>query len=293
MRNQAYDIRLADLTARLDDVVGDHQAASRQRLAADIARARADVEAAEQRTAALTHAALSSLDPSGGGRQQAQAEFLTAALRPGDTFVDIGAHVGWHAAVAARAVGPSGHVIAVEPSPDVLAVLRRNLEDGLPDTAVVSVQPVAAWDEDAALTFVVSTDDPAGGRTFPAALDRDGDKVEGRRLDTLEALSDHTVAAVRTDVGGAEHRTLRGLRKTIERDRPVVLTEFAPERILELGDDPAAVLAEWADMGYAISLLPGDASATVDAAEIVRAAGSGSVSLCLTPLDPGHDPLAS
>lgn len=38
-------------------------------------------------------------------------------LKPGDVFVDVGAHVGFHSLAGARAVGPSGSVIAVEPQP--------------------------------------------------------------------------------------------------------------------------------------------------------------------------------
>jgi len=38
-------------------------------------------------------------------------------LRPGDVFVDVGAHVGFHSLVARRSVGSDGLVIAIEPQP--------------------------------------------------------------------------------------------------------------------------------------------------------------------------------
>ena len=115
---------------------------------------------------------------------------------------------------------------------------------------------------------------------------------DGRRLDTLEALEDTTVAVVRTDLRGRDHRALRGLRKTIERDRPVIVTEFWPEGIRDVGDDPVAVLAEYADMGYTLASLPGEPRLMGDGATVVTLAESmpsGSLTLALTPTG-GPDP---
>src|SRR5262245_17693616 len=48
-------------------------------------------------------------------------------LRPGDTFVDIGAHEGLFSAEAARRVGASGRVLAVEANPALLQRLRQTV----------------------------------------------------------------------------------------------------------------------------------------------------------------------
>ena len=50
------------------------------------------------------------------------------ALRPGDVCVDIGAHVGYYTLLAARNVGPLGHVYAFEPSPYNYRRLRANVD---------------------------------------------------------------------------------------------------------------------------------------------------------------------
>src|ERR1700761_660830 len=49
-------------------------------------------------------------------------------LRPGDTFVDVGAHVGYHSLLARRFVGNSGRVYAIDPQPHNCAQLLRNAE---------------------------------------------------------------------------------------------------------------------------------------------------------------------
>src|SRR5712692_4978047 len=56
---------------------------------------------------------------------------LTAAVvslvRPGDVFVDIGAHFGYYSILASRLVGPTGTVYSFEPIPGTYAVLQANL----------------------------------------------------------------------------------------------------------------------------------------------------------------------
>ena len=208
-------------------------------------------------------------------------------MRPSSTSAP---RLGYYSIAAAKAVGPRGRVIAVESSDALVPVLRRNIEANLPAAATVHVQAVAPWDEDAALTF--APDGPEA-RAYPAAFDRHGTMVDGRRLDTLEALEDTTVAVVRTDLRGRDHRALRGLRKTIERDRPVILTQFWPEGIRDVGDDPVAVLAEYADMGYAFAALGGQPALLGDGATVVTLADNaagGSLTLTLTPTPTSEAP---
>lgn len=51
-----------------------------------------------------------------------------AALRPGETVLDLGAGGGFDALLAARQVGPTGRVIGVDMTPDMVARARANAE---------------------------------------------------------------------------------------------------------------------------------------------------------------------
>lgn len=55
-------------------------------------------------------------------------ETLARYLRPGDTFVDVGANEGYFSVVASRRVGAGGRVVAIEPQGRLQSVLRRNFE---------------------------------------------------------------------------------------------------------------------------------------------------------------------
>src|SRR2546430_3892448 len=54
-----------------------------------------------------------------------ELDFLRAWLRPGDAMIDAGANLGLYAIEAAHEVGPSGRVLALEPSPIAFSALTR------------------------------------------------------------------------------------------------------------------------------------------------------------------------
>jgi SAM-dependent methyltransferase len=53
-----------------------------------------------------------------------------AALQPGETVLDLGSGAGFDAFLAARAVGPSGRVIGVDMTPDMISKARANAAKG-------------------------------------------------------------------------------------------------------------------------------------------------------------------
>ncbi len=53
-----------------------------------------------------------------------------AALKPGETVLDLGSGAGFDAFLAARAVGPTGRVIGVDMTPDMLTKARANAAKG-------------------------------------------------------------------------------------------------------------------------------------------------------------------
>ena len=53
--------------------------------------------------------------------------FVQQRLRVGDTFVDVGANLGYYSLLASKLVGALGHVVAIEASPAIAAHLTKNL----------------------------------------------------------------------------------------------------------------------------------------------------------------------
>lgn len=53
--------------------------------------------------------------------------YVRRHLKAGSVFVDVGSNIGAYALLAADIVGPTGRVIAIEPDPITVEVLRRNI----------------------------------------------------------------------------------------------------------------------------------------------------------------------
>src|SRR5262249_15396216 len=55
-------------------------------------------------------------------------EMLRRHLRPGDTFIDVGANHGSFSLLAAECLGSSGKIIAIEPQPLLASLVKKTLE---------------------------------------------------------------------------------------------------------------------------------------------------------------------
>jgi len=173
-------------------------------------------------------------------------------LRPGDVFVDGGAHVGMFSLVAAAAVGATGSVYAFEPSPETYAGLEANV--ALNGFGNVRAHQEALAAEDGILQFTVFDGDTAafssvhpgsdvaGGRTIDVASKRLADRVPQEVWPRI--------AMLKLDVEGAELDALRGAEPLLDAVHPVILMEFVPGHFKAFGVDPRDVLAFLTDKEY-------------------------------------------
>ena len=60
-------------------------------------------------------------------RELEHREMLKQIVRPGMRIFDIGANIGYYAIMESKMVGEEGTVIAIEPSPSNIGLLKRNL----------------------------------------------------------------------------------------------------------------------------------------------------------------------
>ena len=217
--------------------------------------------------------------------EPAEASFLRARLKPGMTLLDIGANVGYFSILGAGIVGPSGTVVAIEPEPVNYALLCANIWNA----RVGNVEPIraAASSFSGPLSLSVSNDNCGDHRSF---LERPGERVlavPGVRVDeVLEA--DTRVDLVKIDIQGADHRAVIGMEGVLARWKPVLLLEFWPLGIDELGDRPIDVLSDYRSLGFSVSLIaqPGaDSGWTMDSqlVQAIRDSDSGFSTIILIP----------
>ena len=150
-------------------------------------------------------------------------EALRRTAGPGDVVWDVGANIGSFALLAARVVGPQGHVVAIEPEAACAAAIRTNAaRNGL---HWLEVREVAATDRTRDVEMIVVGDSLWTRLASVGEHDLATDRrlVGGCALDDLDAPAP---ALVKIDVEGAELDVLAGMRRVLEQARPVVVCEM-------------------------------------------------------------------
>ena len=162
--------------------------------------------------------------------------FLWLYLRPGDTFLDCGAHVGLFSAIASRVMGQDGVIWGFEPDPEVFDLYRTNLERlGHKSRELFNI---GLSIQDGIGELVLGGDSKSAFSTFATSTDERDDigsvskiSVEQKSLDSiLEDSSISTVNLAKLDVEGWEHFVLQGAKKSIDANKfPVWMIEFTEE----------------------------------------------------------------
>jgi FkbM family methyltransferase len=167
---------------------------------------------------------------------------LSPLLVEGATYVDVGANVGLFALPAARRVGPSGRVIAVEPLPDNVQLLCASVARNL--FANFEVVPVAASDR-SGVVAVVGRQETTNSFTPPDRAVRPGATAAPCAPLDLLLGGRARIDIVKVDVEGYEPLVLAGSRELLARHRPALLVEFNPFGLeANFGQDPRE-LADW------------------------------------------------
>lgn len=167
---------------------------------------------------------------------------VTRLLATGMRVVDVGANRGWYTLLAAHLVGPTGAVLAIEPDPVPLAMLRANVRANDATNVTIVDHAVGAeagefrfvTERESALSHLARDDDDTGARDF---------RVEVKRLDDVVAAYDlPSVDFVKVDVEGAELAVLEGASGLLGSPaRPVLLVEVEEQHQSRYASQPTDV----------------------------------------------------
>src|SRR4051794_3422554 len=160
---------------------------------------------------------------------------LFERLGPGSVFVDVGAHVGTIGLPAARVVGPTGHVHAVEASPPTVELLEANAaRNGISN---ITIHRCAAGAFQGRADYNLMLYSYVNGfAQRPGAEKVDTVQVDVRPLDDLVQ---GRVDVVKIDVEGGELEVLQGMSRILEENPEVLLcVELNPLALKTAGHNP-------------------------------------------------------
>jgi len=188
-----------------------------------------------------------------------------ASLKPGEFVLDLGAGGGFDVFIAARKVGPSGRVIGVDMTPDMLDKARRNAKFFKESTGIDNVEfrlgeiehlPVADASVDVVISNCVINLSPDKAQVWReiARVLRPGGRVAVSDLALSRRLPDAVLESVQALVGCIAGAVL------VEETRGMVQDAGLEEAVFENRSDYINRMAEWSDPLYreiAAKLPPG------------------------------------
>lgn len=151
-------------------------------------------------------------------------EMLPNLISQGDWALDIGANVGHYALRLSDLVGEQGRVLAFEPVPVTFGLLTSN-------SALASHRNITLINAAASDTVRIA------GMTIPKDSDHGPDNLYLARLAgansdllvlclTVDSLAlSHRIRLAKIDTEGHELAALRGMKRLLERDHPVLVVE--------------------------------------------------------------------
>lgn len=162
-----------------------------------------------------------------GERETGLLRFAEDCIRPGESVLDVGAHLGESGLLFSELVGASGRVVAFEPDPVARSSLERNLELNRISNVAVEVESVS----DREGTVTLATERLGSGAD---SIVRAGHRASnGKELEVPSTTIDsycggHALAPdwIKIDAEGAEPLIVKGMQRTIEKHHPSVILEF-------------------------------------------------------------------
>jgi FkbM family methyltransferase len=156
-------------------------------------------------------------------------------LKAGDIILDAGANIGLYTRHAL--MHGASKVVAIEPAPENLECLRRNLRDEIA-TGKVIIYPKGVWNKEDILEMNLEPDNPMGDSFVSQSSSKTTKmKLSVTTIDKLvEELHLERVDVIKMDIEGSERQALEGAANSIRRFRPRMAISM-----YHLPDDPDVI----------------------------------------------------
>jgi FkbM family methyltransferase len=188
-------------------------------------------------------------------------------LQPGDTFIDIGGHVGFFSMLAAGLVGPTGRVYVFEPERTNYAHLLTHIT--LNNFHHVFPFPWAVGHSTAVVDFFTNLDNDGGHALWEPGrhpFNQKSRQQVSKESVFLISLDDIFGSAqpgfaklIKIDTEGNEASVLRGARHFLTRAQiPAVIAEINQFGLAQLGSSEQEMRTLMTDLGYTTYALLGD-----------------------------------
>lgn len=189
-----------------------------------------------------------------GNFERQEIRFIKRFLRPDESFMDIGANIGYHSLVAARCLSSGkGRVFAFEPTPQTYEWLVQNIKTN--HLKNITPLDLALSDKPGTFTF----HQYHGGRD---AYNSFGNIMNGAAQSTVDVETttidlfmadkpDAGISLIKIDVEGWEYPVFKGGAEYLSRpDAPVLMVEFTDDNARKAGFNCQKLYDLGRELGY-------------------------------------------
>jgi FkbM family methyltransferase len=164
----------------------------------------------------------------------------TFSKRTECNFIDVGANIGYFTGLMSRLAGPAGKVLAIEPEPQNLKLLKRNIALNHLTNVEVHACALGAAGRTARLGLYKAAN--RGRHSLVDLGSRPSIEVPVRKLDELTSKTSGVTSwsLVKIDVEGYEGFVLDGASETLARTESLVM-EYSPDYLSKADFDPAKI----------------------------------------------------
>lgn len=132
---------------------------------------------------------------------------LIDRLKPGDTFVDVGANCGSFSLAAARTVGTTGRALAIEPNPIMIPRLQFNVDINHMNN-IISIIPYAVADREEERPFYSNYRQLGNSALIPKSVSQKCMVKTKALLNILTNAGIESIDVMKVDIEGTEYDAL-------------------------------------------------------------------------------------
>jgi FkbM family methyltransferase len=185
-------------------------------------------------------------------RPSHESRIMESCLSPGDTFLDIGANHGSFSMIAAKAVGASGVVAALEPQPRLASLIRRSFDAN--GFSQATVHEIACSDCEGVAEFYVPWRDSGSAslsQSYVAQASHQHILVRTARLDeAIDWKRFPGTVFMKVDIEGSELAFFGGAEAMLVNRQPIILFEINPTATGASGYSVEKLLDRLCWLGY-------------------------------------------
>lgn len=193
--------------------------------------------------------------------EKALTSYFRSILAEVNTFVDVGANIGYYTTLFGKHLRDRGSVYAFEPSQRNFSLLERNAQINWIDKTNIVMERIAVSDADGQATLYQHNVKPGNTSLIDPKSGQDEHQISSyvvptRSLDSYFTGKQVFVDVLKVDVEGYEFPVLRGAVETIKASKNIRLViEWDPARWRRIGVSASDVITLVSDLGLFPSTL--------------------------------------